>query len=67
MTFHRVEIISTLDYLDAALACLPAEDERSSRENRVAWNVQLAKARIMNACVVDTDVEPGEEGGGGVA
>lgn len=61
MTFHRVEIISTLDYLDAALACLSKEGERNSCEREVARNIQLAKARIMNACVVDTDVEPVQE------
>lgn len=62
MTFSRAHIISTLDYLDDALACLPRENECSVREKRMMYNIQLAKARIMNACVVDTDVEPVQEG-----
>lgn len=62
MTFSRAHIISTLNYLDAALACLPGEATRSYEQASIAANVQLAKARIMNACVVDTDVEPVREG-----
>lgn len=62
MTFHRAHIISTLNYLDAALALLSPSGNRSLQEAQVAYQIQLAKARIMNACVVDTDVEPVQEG-----
>lgn len=63
-TLSRHEMKSILGYLDSALKSTRAEDAKSlilnKCEGNASWNIRMARDRLLDAALVDVEVEPVE-------